>query len=77
MKIRKKNRQKKIIIAVDGERINYGKKSYKEYLKEEKRKTRKERTRLAREARETIKKLRSSKEYIASLSVKDYDFDFF
>ncbi|MFA5695864.1 MAG: hypothetical protein WC917_00160 [Bacilli bacterium] len=77
MKSRKKSRRKKRIIIDDGgEKINHGKNSYKEYLKEYKRKTRGERTKLMREARETIKKLRSSKEY-NTVIVKDYDFDFF
>ena len=77
MKTRKKIRKKKIFIDEDGQKINHGKNSYKEYLKEYKRKTKGERTKLMREARATIKKIRSSKEYVSNANIKDYDFDFF
>jgi hypothetical protein len=77
MKSRKKGRKKrKIIIDDGGEKINHGKNSYKEYLKEYKRRTRADRVKIMREARETIKRIRSSKEYNTA-TIKDYDFDFF
>lgn len=76
MNSRINNCKKEIEIETE-EKINHGKNSYKEYLKEYKRKTRSARTKIMRDARKTIKKLRTSKEYVSNSCIKDYDFDFF
>jgi vacuolar-type H+-ATPase subunit H len=70
MKIRQTN-------IIDGEeKVNRGK-NYKDYLKEYKKKTRGDRRKIMKQARDTIKRIRSSKEYVSNTHIKDYDFDFF
>jgi vacuolar-type H+-ATPase subunit H len=49
----------------------------KDYLKEYKKKTRGDRRKIMKQARDTIKRIRSSKEYVSNTHIKYYDFDFF
>lgn len=56
------------------EKVNQGKKSYKEYLKIEKRKTWRSKKKLMNQARKILKKIKSSKENeLVGVTFSDWD----
>lgn len=63
------------MIEIFDEKINDGKKSYKEYLKIEKRKTRKIKAKIMKQARKTLSKIKSSKENeLIGMNFLDWDY---